>query len=312
MNPTPQPSSSAVVPQTNADIALRAAYARASTTRFKSLLDARKAHHELLQGLEDTEDERVEWLIGFMKSDCTPTKNDVKAIDAALSKLNFTLPAVEQLLEDAKQLRYEQVERTNEDLTKKLAGSEKTHDELVRKSGQNQVRLAESERIRGELTKENKQLEQKLTEYENAQKATGMQQIECDELRERLAKVEAQAVESQQMCEAFKNVSGQRVTERVELEIERDGLKKRLPKAGAQAEECKQKCEALESENASLLMQVSASETRIANMDRILQLLSLRNEKTTAAICELCQLLEAKGVDCFDILDRFGSEPTPL
>jgi hypothetical protein len=36
----------------------------------------------------------------------------------------------------------------------------------------------------------------------------------------------------------------------------------------------------------------------------LLQLLSDRDNKTIAAICELCDLLEAKGVNCFDILDR--------
>jgi chromosome segregation ATPase len=151
-------------------------------------------------------------------------------------------------------MRLADFERRNGDLTKESKESERTCSELAEQRDGALVRAEEFQRQKA-------QVEQQLAEYENTRaeshKITRAQQDERTELKERLAKAEARAVESQLMCQALKDASGQRVSAYVELETERDELKKRLAKAETRATKSEQKCEVLKSEIAPLHAQVA-------------------------------------------------------
>jgi hypothetical protein len=98
--PTPQSSSSAAQPQNNAGIALRAVDARISTSRYKSLLDAEKASNELLYGMQEDNGPRTEYMQRYTKPDGKPTRDEVEAIDTALSKVQLTSFAAQRLFKD--------------------------------------------------------------------------------------------------------------------------------------------------------------------------------------------------------------------
>jgi chromosome segregation ATPase len=81
-----------------------------------------------------------------------PTKDDVEAIENALSRIPLTISAATQKLLDVKQVRIENLETDNEVLAEKLAEFERTRGEL-------ELRLSNAESDIASLRKQIEDLE---------------------------------------------------------------------------------------------------------------------------------------------------------
>jgi hypothetical protein len=133
------------------DRKLRRPYERVSSERFDSLLEAQKQHDASLAGLEASDAPNAA-MLGRLFGITRPTKDDVEAIENALSRIPLTISAATQKLLDVKQVRIENLETDNEVLAEKLAEFERTRGEL-------ELRLSNAESDIASLRKQIEDLE---------------------------------------------------------------------------------------------------------------------------------------------------------